>query len=932
MRRRMSSAWIAGTLGVGLTASIVLAQQASYPGRGPGSGSSGASGSAAEPPLYGAAGTRGARYLLRNGLDYIQYQQYERALKYLREAESQEKELTNGERQELHRGIEQAQSGLRAAADAATPYALSDRSGSSGRSGFAPAHRDTQDPGTALASARTRTPDRGWSGPVRSSTSGSASRMLVAADTPRGRSTRAAAGPESARLTPDDVAGEPIRLTSAEGDELARGPSGVTTAGGGMTPDGPAQPGAQPPVDPQSPGGEIPSLDAPGIPALTAIPTSPDTPRADSQPATSTAASQPAMPPAVAEVATTPEAVPGQGPAPQRSASAGTPAPAPIPVTAAPAPILLETPDSSPSQPAPGQAASTSTASSPSTAPAASAPSPGSSDGAAAELPALPSSTPDAVSLTPPADNPTAPAAAMTPSSAPATDGLVPAAMKEPATPAASATAATTEPASPANAGNRVPAGSETPASEPAPLPAAATEPDTPLPPLGADASRPAPASRESGGAATADAPATNPEPAPGTDPILSDLPTLPADLGRNAAATTATPAPGAAQGASVAVQPTDGAGAATPAGATDPALTPAPAGDAGTLPREQPTGPAPAASGASDEALPTLPGEGAADARAGATAPLPQDSSATPGQASPAAAADPVSPAPAQAAVAGSQDASSAEERPIPVPQPDGTTERGTDAAASPSPSAGPDSAGAGASAPTSNRVPGAAESSFFLPPRDTPSSTLRPDEERRVAEIMARQKQEELLRNQMQQGRQRIQPQGDGMGGREGSTSNLQSQTYDISRAPSPAEARPIKAIPVPEDWVPLAARDWSPQRKYFAAAATCHLPLYFQDAVLERYGHPVEQFVGPVGRFLSYPVNDPKQSTQRNQIIQPFFSAGLMALQIAAWPYNAIMDPPWEAQYDLGYYRPGDMVPVDVYWLPLRGYGPPLRGNSY
>ena len=28
----------------------------------------------------------------------------------------------------------------------------------------------------------------------------------------------------------------------------------------------------------------------------------------------------------------------------------------------------------------------------------------------------------------------------------------------------------------------------------------------------------------------------------------------------------------------------------------------------------------------------------------------------------------------------------------------------------------------------------------------------------------------------------------------------------------------------------------------------------------------------------------------------------------------------------------YRPGDVVPVDVYWLPLHGYGPPLRGNRY
>ena len=32
--------------------------------------------------------TRGPRYLLRNGLDYLSYQQYERALKFLREAEA----------------------------------------------------------------------------------------------------------------------------------------------------------------------------------------------------------------------------------------------------------------------------------------------------------------------------------------------------------------------------------------------------------------------------------------------------------------------------------------------------------------------------------------------------------------------------------------------------------------------------------------------------------------------------------------------------------------------------------------------------------------------------------------------------------------------------------------------------------------------------
>ena len=139
-------------------------------------------------------------------------------------------------------------------------------------------------------------------------------------------------------------------------------------------------------------------------------------------------------------------------------------------------------------------------------------------------------------------------------------------------------------------------------------------------------------------------------------------------------------------------------------------------------------------------------------------------------------------------------------------------------------------------------------------------------------------------------------------------------------------------IKAIPVPEDWVPLAPRNWDPQRKYWAAAATCHLPLYFQDPVLERYGHSVEQFIGPAGRYLTYPLDDPSQSIQRNQILQPFFSAGLFAFQIAAWPYNLVMDPPWEAQYDLGYYRPGDPIPTDLYWLPLHGYGPPLRGKNY
>ena len=107
---------------------------------------------------------------------------------------------------------------------------------------------------------------------------------------------------------------------------------------------------------------------------------------------------------------------------------------------------------------------------------------------------------------------------------------------------------------------------------------------------------------------------------------------------------------------------------------------------------------------------------------------------------------------------------------------------------------------------------------------------------------------------------------------------------------------------------------------------------MPLYFQDAALERYGHTAEQFFGPAGRFLSYPLDDPTQSTQRNQMLQPVLSVGLFAAQIVALPYNLIVDPPWEAEYDLGYYRPGDRIPTDVYYLPLHGVGPPLKGSNY
>jgi hypothetical protein len=214
------------------------------------------------------------------------------------------------------------------------------------------------------------------------------------------------------------------------------------------------------------------------------------------------------------------------------------------------------------------------------------------------------------------------------------------------------------------------------------------------------------------------------------------------------------------------------------------------------------------------------------------------------------------------------------------------------------------------------------------MIPDRpDITVSTLSPELKRQVEEIA--QREEEMLRRNPPSERA-------GTPAAESATPSTSSPPpstrLEISRAPSPTEARPIRAIPVPEEFTPLPARQWAPNRKYWAAAATCHLPLYFQDASLERYGHSTEQFFGPLGRCMTYPLDDPTQSTQRNQIMQPFFSIGLFAAQIALWPYNLIMDPPWEAEYDLGYYRPGDLVPTDVYYLPTTGVGPPLHGKNY
>ena len=141
-----TSALTTTILGAALVASAVSAQQL-LPSAGARRGDSAASASDSrlrqarrpdtapgrEPriiliPIVGTAASRGARYLLRNGLDYINYQEYERALKYLREAETRQKELSKAERLTLNRRSS-APGAVREAVDSDSPCALTSEHG-----------------------------------------------------------------------------------------------------------------------------------------------------------------------------------------------------------------------------------------------------------------------------------------------------------------------------------------------------------------------------------------------------------------------------------------------------------------------------------------------------------------------------------------------------------------------------------------------------------------------------------------------------------------------------------------------------------------------------------------------------------------------------------------------------------------------------------
>ena len=106
-----------------------------------------------------------------------------------------------------------------------------------------------------------------------------------------------------------------------------------------------------------------------------------------------------------------------------------------------------------------------------------------------------------------------------------------------------------------------------------------------------------------------------------------------------------------------------------------------------------------------------------------------------------------------------------------------------------------------------------------------------------------------------------------------------NRNAEEYGVSFGDEPYHPRAF----------PDTAMAWEPSNYY-------HYPLYFEDAVLERYGH-------------TYPAP-----------IQPFVSVAKFSGQLLALPYQMTLDPVNKEMYALGWYRPGEVAPKLKYQIPL------------
>ncbi len=85
---------------------------------------------------------------------------------------------------------------------------------------------------------------------------------------------------------------------------------------------------------------------------------------------------------------------------------------------------------------------------------------------------------------------------------------------------------------------------------------------------------------------------------------------------------------------------------------------------------------------------------------------------------------------------------------------------------------------------------------------------------------------------------------------------------------------------------------------------ASALCHKPLYFEEVGLERYGHTI------------------------SPAAQPVISGATFLANVVLLPYHVGVNPPWECQYALGYYRPGSCAPFIRSHAPLEAQGIALQ----
>jgi hypothetical protein len=84
--------------------------------------------------------------------------------------------------------------------------------------------------------------------------------------------------------------------------------------------------------------------------------------------------------------------------------------------------------------------------------------------------------------------------------------------------------------------------------------------------------------------------------------------------------------------------------------------------------------------------------------------------------------------------------------------------------------------------------------------------------------------------------------------------------------------------------------------------------HNPLYFDDTLLERYGH-------------TFP-----------ECVQPFVSVGLFSAQFMGLPYQMAIDGACEKRYAVGYDRPGDCVPYHIPQVPLNAKAAATTAGFY